>query len=173
MCQLDTNNEEEPGLGEIENQYLDGLQLSEAQLKRAVKAIDSSDMRESIIGCVAILCDRNVAREVKPKARKQFEHICNQLCQRDEKCKIEVLFTLLQIPIGELTSSRVMRNLAYCAVKADRFSLRANAVVVLERLAKEGDADALSLIEASLKDPDDKVRTNAQVALRNLKRNIL
>jgi len=156
---------------DIENAYLDGLKLSSAQRARATRAVDAADMRTRIIGCVALLCGENSGGRMRLKARKRFEDLCAELTECDSNCKGEVLFSLLQIPIGELINSRAMRDLAYHALKADRFTVRANAVLVLERLAGQGDAVALHLIESALEDLNEKVRGNAVVALRNIRDN--
>jgi len=160
------NSDEDLSLDDIENKYLEGKRLSKEEQDRAIKAIDSVDLRDAITGCAAVLCSRDVLEAFKLEARKRFEEICGDLCQRDDKYKIEVLFTLLQIPIDELANSRLMQELAYCSLKADRFSLRANAVLVLERLHKLGDPVASLRIEGALNDPNEKVRTNALIALR-------
>ena len=164
------DNDEQFSLDDIENAYLEGLKLSSAQRARAIEAIDSVDMRMRIIACVALLCGKNATRKFRLKARKRFEGLCSELTERDDICKTEVLFSLLQIPMRELKVSRPMRELAYHAVNANRFTLRANAVLVLERFAAEGDSVAVSLIETALQDESDKVRANASVALRNVRR---
>jgi len=153
-------------LATLENKYLDGKMLSTTDLNLAAEYTASIDLREAIVSCTAILWSRNAAEEVKQNARMRFEHICMDLSQRDDKYKIEALFSLLQIPLPELLNSQPMKNLAFSALKADRFTLRANAVAVLERLHLNGDRDASVSIEAALQDSNEKVRQNATVALR-------
>lgn len=152
----------------LEIRYLDGQQLTEEELRYASEAVGSPLLRERIVACVAILCARHAKNDLKCRARTRFESICAEMLQRQDPYKVEVLFTLLQIPAGELANSRAMRELAYQAVSSPRLSERTNSVLVLERLAREGDERAFALIREALQDPEHNVRKNAQIAVRNV-----
>ena len=53
-------------------------------------------------------------------------------------------------------------------VKSARFTLRANAVLILERLVKQGDSKALQAIKDALLDSNEKVKKNAEIVYRTI-----
>lgn len=160
-------NSHHKGFDDLEHRYLEALPLSSQNLSTAESLMNSGTLREQGIACGAVLRDLNSPSALKAQAIERLRQLCVDYDGRDALSKNEILITLLLIP-AEAMKDEALHRFAYSSASADRFTTRANAMMVLERLSRLGDARSKELLESALEDPDETVRANARIALERL-----
>jgi len=148
-----------------EQGYLEGNPLSPRELKRMEKALRSSRLRSRCIACGALLRDPNTEPQLRARARNILLRLCKQL--QDEAEKSELSITLLLIPFEELQTASA-RFFIKGLLRSSRFTLRSNALALLERFACRGDEEALDLIRRTTFDGDETVRKSALAKVKRL-----
>jgi hypothetical protein len=151
-----------------ESKYLDGRPLTAAERRCMVVNLDSSEIRTACIACGALLRDKRIAESQKQLARKSLDKLCTRLASDEEPNKTELSITLLLVPFAEITRPNV-RKFIYKLVESPRFTLRANSIPLLERLAMRGDQKAWALLEAKTEDSHVVVSKSAKFTLNRLR----
>lgn len=154
----------------LEGKYLLGQTLSASELHTASTLMNSENLRVASIACGAILREQSSNEAVKQRAALRLDELCQEYMKKDHTYKNELLVTLIVIPILALRRSRILEEFAYRAASAKRFTLRANAMAVLGRLALLGREEATKLLTESLADPNEEVRRNATINLEGVRR---
>ncbi len=85
----------------------------------------------------------------------------------DEIAKTELSIALLLVPLGEMNRGYV-RTFAHGIAKSARSTLRANAVLLLARLAAVGEGNAVAALRVAAGDFDPDVQKNVEIELRKL-----
>ena len=152
---------------QAEANYLEGISLSPAQRALMEARLCSAVGRDVCIACGALLRDPATPRHQKKLARKALRKLC--LEHSGGSATGELSVTLLLVPFRELDNEAV-RRFAYEIIRSERFTLRANAVMVLQRFAEHGDKRARALLQLAVGDENPKVRENATIAAQNLRR---
>lgn len=148
-----------------EHKYLEGKRLDSKELDCMHGALASIEPRTASIACGAILRDPNARAEQKDDARLALKRLCTTLNAESERSELSI--TLMLIPFGEINYNFV-KEFIYDLLSSSRFTLRANAIVLLERLATHGDQRAFTLIRVANTDVSEVVRGNASDTLKRL-----
>ena len=154
----------------LEEKYLLGHALSASELHVAGTLIISDSLRVASIACGAILRDQSSEEELRQRAALRLEELCQEYIKKDHRYKNELLVTLMLIPTSTLKSSRILEEFTYRAASAKRFTLRVNAMSVLERLARLGNEESIRRLTEALADPNEEVRRNARIYLERIRR---
>jgi hypothetical protein len=163
---------------QAEIKYLQGARLTVEELNYMETVLESSEGREISIACGAILRVVNSQPYQRCKARAALKRLCEHLAAGrhgieinlpDENTKTELSITLMLIPSSEI-QHEFIKPFIYAIAKSERYTLRANAVLLLGRLAAGGDPQALQLLHLAAKDTQPEVRNNAEIELRKLAR---
>ena len=150
---------------EAEGKYLEGRPLSDADRHAVCAALRSKDLRVVCIACGALLRDEHSSLRQREAARHRLREMCRKATSHSEK--VELSITLLLIPFQEIDHPQIKRCV-FSMMKWPYFTLRANALSVLERFAHRGNERARRLIEDARQDTHDVVRNKAIAILHRI-----
>lgn len=146
---------------ESERNYLAGEPLSQIQLACMDESLGSENLRVRVIGCGALLRSQCATESQKDKARCILCWLCDNAHSLNIITKTELSVALLVIPFQEVNNFRVKLFMT-SFVKSEHPTHRANAVLLLARLAQHGDIDCMPLIREASHDTDGIVKANAE-----------
>jgi hypothetical protein len=150
-----------------EAKYLRAEALSPDEVSCMEAALASTAPRVRCIACGALLRDSGPGPEQKASARRLLRSLCAETSDDDILTRTEVSVALLVLPDEELDNPAV-RTFVYRLIESNFFTHRANAVLLLGRLARHTDANAARLLQLAARDAHPVVQTNARIAIREL-----
>lgn len=141
--------------------------LTAVDLAVAERVLESLNFSEKLIGCEALIRYSESAIS-KERALAEFESLCKQALEDSSLQDPTLLYSLSFVPDPCFIGNKVFREITLRSATDVNLGARTNAMVLLERLARLGDTEAVEILRRSLHDSHEYVRNNARQCLDRL-----
>lgn len=145
----------------------EGAEPEEDEINLALSLLHHEDPQVSTHACVIAL-RWSQSEDLESRVLHRLEELCGQ--PPDPAYGLQILLLMLHVPVDRITPG-LRRFVERCSrsMEERHEGLRGNAVLVLLRLAQEGDRKARRRIQDMAGDEDANVRYNVRMALDLLK----
>lgn len=148
---------------------LNGDRLSRSGARLVTKAVNGADFSNQIkaLGVLAKAGDQDEKRRAWSGLRKILPKREGSLRAEDT---FNLAFVLMQCLDEEHLAEQQFRDYTYELASDASPPVRCNGLIILRRLAQEGDDRALALLKHAVNDPDERVRLSARTFLAAFER---